>query len=284
MLASGRQPGRTAMVRSCAYMFLGTVLLMSTATMRAQSLNASISGVVKDPTGAAVPSAGLTLRALSTGYTVRTASGSDGLFAFPNLQSGAYELSVSAKGFRDYLQKGIVVNIDQSVRVDVELALGTALETVEVMANASPLNFETAEIKQAITPENIQSLPLLLSGNIRSAAQFVILMPGVTTGAGNNGFDARINGGLQSSDEAVLDGVTMQDAMNSQSGMTEAFTDHPISPETVGEISVLSSNYEPQYGDRKSTRLNSSHLVISYAVFCLKKKKKKKSYLLAVDS
>src|SRR5437016_11227168 len=44
-------------------------------------------------------------------------------------------------------------------------------------------NFETAEIKQAITPENIQNLPLLLSGNIRSAAQFVILMPGVTTGA-----------------------------------------------------------------------------------------------------
>jgi len=53
---------------------------------------------------------------------------------------------------------------------------------------------------------------------------------------------------LQSSDEAVIDGVTMQDAINSQSGMTEAFTDHPISPETVGEISVLSSNYEPQYG------------------------------------
>ena len=44
----------------------------------------------------------------------------------------------------------------------------------------------------------------------------------------------------------MIDGVTMQDAMN-QSGMTEAFTDHPISPETVGKISVLSSNYEPQY-------------------------------------
>jgi hypothetical protein len=71
------------MVRSCASMFLGTALLMSTPTMRAQSLNASISGVVKDPAGAAVPSAGLTLRALSTGYTVRTASGSDGLFASP---------------------------------------------------------------------------------------------------------------------------------------------------------------------------------------------------------
>src|SRR5207249_3745012 len=73
---------------------------------------------------------------------------------------------------------------------------------------------------------------------IRSAAQFVILMPGVTTGAGNNGFDARFNGGLQSSDEAVIDGVTMQDAMNSQGGMTEAFTDHPISPETGWSVNA----------------------------------------------
>src|SRR3989442_12798848 len=98
----------------------------------------------KDPAGEAVPGADLPLRALSTGYRKRTASGSDGLFAFPNLQAGVYKLSVSAKGFRDYLQKGIEVNIDQSVRVDVELALGTAGETGEGVANAPPLNFVTA--------------------------------------------------------------------------------------------------------------------------------------------
>jgi len=93
------------MVRSCVYVLLGTALLVSTSPMRAQSLNASINGVVKDPAHAAVPGADLTLRALSTGYTMRATSGSDGLFAFPNLQAGVYELSVSAKGFRDYLQR-----------------------------------------------------------------------------------------------------------------------------------------------------------------------------------
>ena len=49
-------------------------------------------------------------------------------------------------------------------------------------------------------------------------------------------------------DEAVLDGVTIQDGMKTVSGMTEAYTDHPMSPETISEISLLTSNYEPQYG------------------------------------
>src|SRR5437764_12814458 len=107
MLASARQPGRTTVVRSCAYFFLGTTLLVSASTMRAQSLNASINGMVKDPAGAAVPGADLTLRALSTGYTKRAASGSGGLFAFPNLQAGVCELSVTAQAIRHHLQKGI---------------------------------------------------------------------------------------------------------------------------------------------------------------------------------
>lgn len=72
---------------------------------------------------------------------------------------------------------------------------------------------------EGVTPESIRNLPLLLSGNIRSAAQFAVLMPGVNTGTGNGAYDARINGRQQSGDEATIDGVTMQDSMNSQSGM-----------------------------------------------------------------
>jgi hypothetical protein len=77
-----------------------------------------------------------------------------------------------------------------------------------VTANASPLNFQNAQLQQAVTPTEIRDLPLLISGNIRSAARFVVLTPGVTTGGGNQGYDARINGGMQSGDEAEIDGVT----------------------------------------------------------------------------
>jgi hypothetical protein len=225
---------------------------------RAQSFNATISGAVSDPTGATIPNATVTLRAVATGTVLKTTTGPDGLYRFPNLQQGAYELSVAAAGFRDYVQRGIAVNINESVRVDVNLLLGTSVQTLEVAANASPLNYETPELKQAITTENIENLPLLISGSIRSAAQFVVLMPGVTTGAGNNGYDARINGGQQSSDEAVLDGISLQDSMNSQSGMTEALVDHPLSPEMLGEISVLTSNYEPQYGSSAAGQITAT--------------------------
>ena len=73
-------------------------------------------------------------------------------------------------------------------------------------------------------------------------------MPGVNTGASQNPYSTRINGGLTSGDEAVLDGVSMTQGINGNTGMISAFADYPWSPEAISEVSVLTSNYEPQYG------------------------------------
>ena len=73
-------------------------------------------------------------------------------------------------------------------------------------------------------------------------------MPGVSSGGSANAFDARINGGLQSGDEAVLDGASMQQGFMSQSGMVSIFQDFPYSPDMVSEIKVVSSSYDAQYG------------------------------------
>ncbi len=227
-------------------------LLLLPGQTCAQSFNATISGMITDPSGAAIPGAKLTLRALSTNTTATTAAGADGLYSFPNLVAGGFELTVQAPGFKDFVQHGIVLRINEQARLDVALQVGQAFQTVTVSSNASPLNYENAQLAEGVTPEALRDLPLLLSGNIRSAAQFAVLMPGVNTGTGNGAYDARINGGQQSGDEATLDGVTMQDSMNSQSGMTEAYTDHPMSPDSISEISVLTSNYEPQYGSTTS--------------------------------
>jgi hypothetical protein len=212
----------------------------------AQSSNASISGAVRDPSDSAIPNAQLTLRSATNEWAVTFTTNADGLYTFRNLSYGAYELSVSAKGFRDFVQRGIVVNINESVRLDLKLDLGTSMSTVEVNANASPLNFDNGELKQAITPENIQDLPLLVSGAVRSAASFVVLMPGVTTGGQGSPFDARINGGMTYAGEAVLDGVGVVQSYGG--GLVGAVVDTPWSPESVGEISVLTSNFDPQYG------------------------------------
>jgi hypothetical protein len=217
----------------------------------AQSFNGSIGGTVTDPSGAVVPSAELTLTSVATGTARKLTTGPDGLYLFGNLQQGAYDLQVTAKGFREFVQRGSTVNVNESVRVDVKLEVGAETQTIEVTGLASPLNFENAEVKNAISPEVIGDLPLVVAGNTRSAANFIVLSPGVTTIAGNS-FDARVNGGMQMGDEAVLDGVTMQQGLMSQSGMVSLGNDYPMTPEATSEVTLLTSNYEPQYGSTTS--------------------------------
>src|SRR5437867_3977345 len=100
-----------------------------TRPARAQNLNASITGVVSDPAGALVPHVRLTLRALTTQAISRTMSDSTGLYSFPSLPAGAYELSAQAPGFRDFVQTGIILRINENVRLDIKLQLGEARQT-----------------------------------------------------------------------------------------------------------------------------------------------------------
>jgi hypothetical protein len=224
--------------------------------LSAQTMNGSLSGTVTDQTGAAVPGAHLTLVAVAIGTQAKFTTREDGFFLFGNLQAGAYELRVSAQGFRDLVQTGITVNLNQAVRLDVRLEVGAAVQKVEVNANASPLNFENAAIKQAITMKSIEDLPLEVSGGIRTAASMALLLPGVTTGDQNHLSSARFNGGLQYGDDAQIDGVTIQDGANSQSGVGLAMgTDHAFPVEAVEEVSVVTSNYQPQYGSTTSSLL-----------------------------
>jgi len=106
-----------------------------------QSSNATLTGVVSDPAGAVVPGAEVKLTNTATGTVTSLSTATDGLFSFPNLQQSTYDLQVAAKGFRDFVQKGITVHLNESVRVPVMLQVGTAEQTIEVVADASPLNF-----------------------------------------------------------------------------------------------------------------------------------------------
>ncbi len=215
---------------------------------RAQSMNASISGTVVDPSGAAIPNVELMATAQATGVVSRATSGPDGLYSFPNLKPGVYELRASAKGFRDYVQKGIELTIDVKARQDVTLQVGTAVQTVEVSAKAALLSTETGERQEGVTPETLKELPLIVSGRPRSSAAFVILAPGVSTGGNASPFKSRINGGLKMGDEAVYDGISMQQGFMNQNGMVSIFQDFQQTPDMVSELKLLTSNYEPQYG------------------------------------
>lgn len=218
--------------------------------MWAQGTTALITGIINDPSGAPIPNAQLHLRSLSTSAVSTATSGSDGYYTFPGLTAGVYELTVSVKGFREYVQRGISVNLDQQVRLDIALELGTTAEAIEVSANASPLNYESGVQKGTIQPGTVEELPLILGGHTRSAVAFARLLPGVTTGGDEDklNFNTRINGGTNETDEALLDGVSIVDGSLGQNGIELAVTGHPMSPDAIQEITLLTSNYDAQFG------------------------------------
>jgi Carboxypeptidase regulatory-like domain len=225
-----------------------SLLTVGPVSMWAQSSNATISGIVTDQSGAAIPGAEVSLTTTVSGTVTKITTREDGLFAFPNLQQGSYEIKAAAATFRDYVQRGIEVHLNESVRVPITLQIGTAEQTIEVVENASAINYENPEVKGTITRTQIDSLPLQVAGSQRSAAVFVTLLPGVNPGGTGDAFTARFNGGQLWSDEAVMDGVSMVEGLLSQSGMVAIHNDFPISPEAVGEISVLTANFDTQFG------------------------------------
>ena len=219
-----------------------------------QSFAGSVAGRVLDESGAVVGGAELVLRNVSTGIETRRTSGDDGEYAFRNLVPGTYELRATHTGFQQATHTNIEVTMNANLRLDVTLPVAGTAETLTVEAETT-LKYESGAHEDGIAPDTLKQLPLLVSGTVRSSAAFVILAPGVTTGGRANPFDARINGGQSLGDEAVLDGVSMQQGHMSQSGMVSLFQDFPFSPDMVSEMKVLTSSYEPQYGSSTSAQV-----------------------------
>ena len=226
---------------------LGALLALS-GTAFGQTVNGAITGVVKDSSGGVVPDVALTLRNVATDQTVgTTVSGPEGEYAFRNLPPAKYEVQATKEGFQQVAHPDIDVTLGSVQRVEITLPVGAQEQRVEVLGGSSVLaTTETQE--HGISPETLQQLPLLMNSGPRAAAGFVTLMPGVSTGGRANPFDARINGGLQSGDEASVDGVSMQQGFMSQGGMISIFLDFPMSPDMVSEVKILTSNYAPEYG------------------------------------
>ncbi|HEX4948383.1 MAG TPA: carboxypeptidase regulatory-like domain-containing protein [Blastocatellia bacterium] len=231
------------------------LLLALTVTALAQSTNATLNGTITDPSGAVVPNAELVLTNTATNAEAKFTSNERGEFTFRNLTPGTYDLKVTKDGFQAYVQKGIVLTINSILQANVQLKVGGASETVTVIGDASAINFENATLQGGVAPDTLNNLPLVVSGAPRSSMSLATLLPGVTTSSSGEAFNARINGGLQMGDEAVMDGASMQQGYMNQSGMVSLQGDFQMSPDMVQEVKVVTSSYEPQYGSSTSGQL-----------------------------
>jgi len=241
--------------RSFCFLAVLAVLLSLGLSTNAQIGNATLGGTVMDQSAAAVADAELTLVNKATGFETRVTSNERGEYSFRNITPGTYDLKVSKAGFQSYIQKDIVLTINQSGRADATLKVGTTTETITVEGENTLINYDNGTVQGGIDPETVKDLPLIVSGKPRSSASFAVLLPGVSTGSSNEAFNARINGGLQSGDEALLDGATMQEGFMSQSGMVSIQGDFQMSPDMVQEVKVLTSDYAPEYGSSSSGQI-----------------------------
>ena len=182
----------------CTSIRVTTILFLCSAFGFGQSQNASLEGQVIDKTGATIPQATVTLSAAERSLSSSLQTDNDGRFAFPNLLPGSYDLSITAKGFRTYVQHGIQLLANQSAQIPVSMEIGDASTKVEVVADAAQLNYDNGAQQEGVPPSVVNQLPLLVAaGTPRNAVQFITFLPGVNTGTSPQAFNARINGGLK---------------------------------------------------------------------------------------
>lgn len=235
------------------FLVLGVLTFASPAS--AQIGNATLSGTVTDSTGGVIADAELTLTNKATGFPAKATSNERGDYTFRNLTPGTYDLKVTKSGFENYVQSDIVLTINQSAHADAVLKVGATTETVTVESENTLINYDNGTLQGGADPETLKQLPLEIEGKPRSSAALAVLLPGISTGGGDQAFQARINGGQESGDEALLDGATMQEGFMSQSGMVSIHQDFQMSPDMVQEVKVLTSDYAPEYGSSTSGQI-----------------------------
>ena len=158
--------------------FLSTCLFV-----QGQSTYGSITGSVTDPSGAAISDARVTLTNLGTAEKRTQPTGADGLYSFVNLIPGNYRVEVEKAGFKRITQEPVVVQVQQSSKIDVALPIGQATETVEVTSETPLLQSESSSLGQVVEQRKANELPL----NGRNVFNLITVSPAAVAQGGAGG-------------------------------------------------------------------------------------------------
>ncbi|MBL8227867.1 MAG: TonB-dependent receptor [Bryobacterales bacterium] len=219
------------------------VLLMATFAF-GQSDNSYITGLVKDPTGAVISGAKVTVKNESTGFAREVNTNEGGIYIATNLPPGFYTVTIEAQGFkksettRNKMDAGVPLN------VSVELAVGQLTESVTVEASVATLQTESATVGKTVERTQIENLSL----NGRNPIFLALLKPGVRGGA-LNGFNFGLtSGGLSINGGRSQDSVITYDGAVGIRTRTNGTSIGAADVETVQEVQILTANYAAEYG------------------------------------
>ena len=208
-------------------------------------------GDISDPSGAAIPKAGITVRETATGESRSVVTDRIGHYVLPLLPPGTYALRASAPGFTNGEVTNITVPAATSTTVNLTLSIGTSEQTVTVESNAEMLQTVNAALGQTTDQTTVTSLPL----TSRNFTEILQLNPGIASplpnaaSLGKGTVDVNVNGARVSDNGYQLDG---QDALNLQvQGSTGILAESGVSipnPDAIEEFRVQTGQYDASYG------------------------------------
>ncbi len=216
---------------------IGGLLFILLPATQAQSIQGSILGSVRDPSGAAVPGASVTLTNEGTNDLRTQSTDAAGDYRFAGIQPGAYRVSVEAAGFQMYVQRGINLDSSQIRRIDAEMRVGDIATAITVEGGAiSQVETETATLSNVKEARDFGQLPLSPMG--RGWNNIAIAVAGVQS---QSGF--QVNGARDTANNFTADGVSVNDIVSSRQTANGFVGD----VDTIAELKVMTANNSAEF-------------------------------------
>lgn len=241
--------------RAHSFVLLALILAMAGIPAFAQMDQGTITGVVTDSTGAAIPNAHVTLKNVDTGFVLEQNSDGAGVYTFSPIKIGNYSIRASAPGFSATLQDKVQLHVGQRLGVNMILKAGEVSQTVEVTTAPPLLKTEDGSTGQVIETKTINDTPL----NGRNWVFIAQLTAGVAPPSGSRGAgkgDFNANGQRAEQNNFILDGVdnnvNVVDFFNGAS-----FVVRPP-PDALAEFKVQTGAYSAEFGHSAGAVVNAS--------------------------
>ena len=243
--------GKRSIHRRLGWVLTVFVLCLgSTGPLKGQGTSGTIVGTVLDPSGATVPNASVNIINKGTNEMRVAKTGANGDYSMPLLPPGSYQVSVEVPGFAKAETSVVSLSVNQTVRIDVNLALGQSAQAIQVTGEAPLIQTDTSSLGNVIDQTNVSTLPL----NQRNWVSFTYLVPGAQFPAegsidSTQGLALSVNGARETANNFLIDGIDDNDLVINQYAAIPSL-------DAVQEFKVQSGNYTAEYGRSGGAQIN----------------------------
>ena len=222
------------------------MILLAAASTFGQDVTAAITGVVTDPSGAVLAGATVTAKDTDRGTTWKVQTNSDGVYNLPRLPIGRYEVRVEQAGFQTAVHTPFSLELNQTARIDITMAIGQVSQQLEVTSAGAVLQTQTTEVSTVMEASTIDTLPL----ETRNYNQLTLLVPGAVTispasfNTGLKTFNAarpNLNGNREQANYYVLDGMENTEFVDNNVAYSPSI-------DAIQEFNVITNNPNAEFG------------------------------------